>query len=82
LRALWLPTDSQSTSNSIAVWTENGNSLPVFKENGTPNPKLVLVGGEPVSSKGGTFYLEYRINVKRVQRPCGTTPRKAIDPRG
>ncbi|HEV2486296.1 MAG TPA: site-specific integrase [Terracidiphilus sp.] len=53
--------------------------VPVVKENGKPNPKLVLVGGEPVSSKGGTFYLEYRMNGKRVQRPCGTTPREALD---
>ena len=53
--------------------------VPVVKENGKPNPKLVLVDGEPVSSKGGTFYLEYRINGKRVQRPCGNTPREALD---
>ena len=32
--------------------------VPVVKQNGKPNPKLVIVNGEPVSSKGGTFYLE------------------------
>jgi integrase len=53
--------------------------VPVVKENGKPNPKLVLVDGEPVSSKGGTFYLEYRENGKRIQKPCGQTPREALD---
>jgi len=53
--------------------------VPVVKENGKPNPKLVLIDGQPVSSKGGTFYLEYRESGKRVQRPCGSTPREALD---
>jgi integrase len=53
--------------------------VPVVKENGKPNPKLVLIGGRPVSSKGGTFYIEFRENGKRVQRPCGATPREALD---
>jgi hypothetical protein len=53
--------------------------VPVVKENGKPNPKLVLVNGVPVSSKGGTFYLDWRGRVKRLTRPAGTSPREALD---
>jgi integrase/recombinase XerD len=53
--------------------------VPVVKENGKPNPKLVLIDGRPISSKGGTFYIEFRENGRRVQRPCGATPREALD---
>jgi integrase len=52
---------------------------PVVKENGKPNPKLVLINGEPSNWKGGTFYLEWREDGKREQHPCGTTPREALD---
>jgi hypothetical protein len=37
---------------------------PVVKEHGKPNPKLILINGEPVSSKGGVFYLDWRENGK------------------
>jgi integrase len=53
--------------------------VPVVKQNGKPNPKLVIVNGEPVSSKGGTFYLDWREDGKRRTRPVGTTPREALD---
>jgi integrase len=53
--------------------------VPVVKENGKPNPKLVLVSGVPVSSKGGTFYLDWREGGKRLTRPVGTSPREALD---
>jgi hypothetical protein len=53
--------------------------VPVVKQNGKPNPKLVLINGKPASSKGGTFYVGWRENGKRKQRPCGTTPREALD---
>jgi integrase len=53
--------------------------VPVLKQNGKPNPKLVLVNGEPVSSKGGTFYLDWREDGKRRTRRVGTTPREALD---
>jgi integrase/recombinase XerD len=53
--------------------------VPVVKQDGKPNPKLILVNGEAVSSKGGTFYLDWRENGKRLTRPVGTTPREALD---
>ena len=35
--------------------------VPVARDaKGIPDPRLVLVTGEPVSSKGGTFYLEFK----------------------
>jgi hypothetical protein len=36
---------------------------------GTPDPCLVLLNGEPVSSKGGTFYLDFSENGKRSSSP-------------
>jgi integrase len=53
--------------------------VPVVKESGKPNPRLVLINGEPASSKGGTFYIEWREGGKRRQRPVGTTSREALD---
>ncbi|MFP5236642.1 MAG: tyrosine-type recombinase/integrase [Acidobacteriota bacterium] len=53
--------------------------VPVVKENGKPNPKLILIDGEPVSSKGGVFYLDWRENGKRRTRKVGTSPREALD---
>jgi hypothetical protein len=29
---------------------------------GAPDPRLVVIDGEPTSSKGGTFYLEFKQN--------------------
>ena len=51
----------------------------VVKENGKPNPKLILIDGEPVSSKGGVFYLDWRESGKRRTRKVGTSPREALD---
>ena len=53
--------------------------VPVVKQNGKPNPKLVLIDGEPVSSKGGVFYLDWREDGKRRTRPVGSSPREALD---
>ena len=34
--------------------------VPVVRDaKGTPDPRLILVHGQMVSSKGGTFYLDY-----------------------
>ena len=34
--------------------------VPVVRDaKGTPDPRLILVDGQPVSSKGGTFYLDF-----------------------
>ena len=54
--------------------------VPVVKTNGKPDPRLVLIDGQPTSSKGGgKFYVEFREAGKRVQRPCGSSPREALD---
>ena len=54
--------------------------VPVVKVNGKPDPRLVLIDGEPSSSKGGgKFYIEYRDGGKRIQKPCGVTTREALD---
>jgi integrase/recombinase XerD len=54
--------------------------VPVVKVNGKPDPRLVLIDGEPTSFKGGgKFYIEYRDGAKRIQKPCGVTPREALD---
>lgn len=53
--------------------------VPLVKESGKPNPKLILINGEPVSSKGGVFYLDWRENGKRLTRKVGTSPREALD---
>jgi integrase/recombinase XerD len=54
--------------------------VPVVKTNGKPDPRLVLIDGQPTSSKGGgKFYVEFREAGKRMQRPCGSSPREALD---
>lgn len=52
--------------------------VPVVKKNGKPNPKLVLINREPVSSKGGIFHLDWRKDGKRRTRPVGSSPREAL----
>jgi len=50
------------------------------KVNGKPDPRLVLLDGESISSKGGgKFYIEYWDSGKRIQKPCGVTRREALD---
>jgi integrase len=74
--------DSKSGKANLKQYrriAERWQFVPVVKQDGKPNPKLVLINGEPASSKGGTFYVEWRENGKRKQRPCGTTPREALD---
>ncbi|MGA7341628.1 MAG: hypothetical protein WBE72_24905 [Terracidiphilus sp.] len=53
----------------------------VVKQNGKPNPKLVPIGGEPVSLKGGVFYLDWREDGKHRTRPVGSSPHEAPDAR-
>ena len=48
-------------------------------KDGKPDPRFVIISGEPANSKGGTFYLDWREDGKRKQKPCGTTPREALD---
>jgi hypothetical protein len=52
--------------------------VPVARDaKGSPDPRLVVLNGEPVSSKGGTFHLDFSENGKRKQQPTGTVPREA-----
>ena len=54
--------------------------VPVARDvKGNPDPRLVVIDGEPISSKGGTFYLDWREGGKRRTRPVGTSPREALD---
>jgi len=41
--------------NSIAGIEGKWQFVPFVKQNGKPNPKLILIPAEPVSSKGGHF---------------------------
>ena len=54
--------------------------VPVLWVNGQPRPDTVVIGGKPVKHKlSGTFYLDWREDGKRVQKPCGTGGREALD---
>jgi integrase/recombinase XerD len=53
--------------------------VPVLKVDGKPRPEAVLIDGTTVKGTSGKFYLEYRQEGKRIQRPCGVTPREALD---
>jgi integrase/recombinase XerD len=53
--------------------------VPVVKVKGRPRPDAVMIGGEAVRGTTGTFYLEWRENGKRVQKPCGVSSREALD---
>lgn len=44
---------------------------------GNPDPRLILLNGRQVSSKGGTFYLDYQENGRRRQTAVGTDARVA-----
>jgi hypothetical protein len=46
--------------------------------NGNPDPRLVLIDGAPISSKGGTFYLELKQHGRRRQEAIGTVTREAL----
>ena len=46
---------------------------------GTPDPRLIVVQGQPVSSKGGTFYLDFKENGNRRQIAVGTNARDALE---
>ncbi len=59
---------------------EKWQFVPVVRDaKGTPDPRLVLVDGEAISSKGGTFYLEFKNLGKRRQESVGTVPRAALE---
>ncbi len=52
--------------------------VPVARDaSGNPDPRLILLNGHPVNSKGGTFYLDYQENGRRRQIAVGTDAREA-----
>lgn len=52
--------------------------VPVMKSDGKPDPRTVIIGGQPESWKrGGKFYLEWYQDGKRKQEIAGTSPREA-----
>ena len=53
--------------------------VPVARLNGKPNPKLILIDGEPTSSRGGHFHLEWREDGKRKRKAVGSSPREALN---
>ena len=54
--------------------------VPVLWVNGSPRPDTIVVDGKPIKHKSeGTFYLDWRHEGKRVQKPCGKSPREALD---
>lgn len=54
--------------------------VPVARDaKGNPDPRLILLNGQPVSSKGGTFYLDFSQQGKRRQEPVGTAPKDALE---
>jgi hypothetical protein len=46
---------------------------------GNPDPRMVLLNGEPMGSKGGTFYLDFSGSGKHKQQPVGTVPGEALE---
>lgn len=52
---------------------------PILKENGKLRLEQIVVKGVPQSSKGGTFYLEWREAGKVKQVPAGRNARAALD---
>lgn len=53
--------------------------FPVLKIDGEPRPAVVLIDGQPVKGTPGTFYLDWREDGKRIQKPVGSTVREALD---
>jgi len=53
--------------------------VPVVRKNGKPDPSLVLINGEPTSSKGGHFYLAWREDGNLKRKAVGSSAREALD---
>jgi hypothetical protein len=54
--------------------------VPVARDaEGKPDPRLVLVDGRTISSKGGTFYLDFSESGKLRQKSVGTVPKEALE---
>jgi hypothetical protein len=53
--------------------------VPVYKrDNGEFQAAYVVIDNEQVESRTGTFYLEWRSEGKRIQKPCGSIPKDAL----
>jgi len=53
--------------------------VPVVRKNGKPDPRLILIHGEPTSSKDGHFYLAWREDGKLKRKAVGSSPREALN---
>ena len=61
---------------------ENGlwQFYPVQWDGNKPDPRLIIIGGEPASWKGGgAYYLDWREGGKRKRKWVGKAPREALD---
>jgi len=53
---------------------------PVHWDGSKPNPRLVVVESGPTSWKeGGAYFIDQRVDGKRVRRQVGKSPREALD---
>ena len=53
---------------------------PVHWDNNKPDPRLIIIEGEPASWKGGgAYFLDWREDGKRTRKLAGKTPREALD---
>ena len=61
---------------------ENGlwQFYPVHWDGNKPDPRLIIIDGEPASWKGGgAYFLDWREGGKRIRKKVGTGPREALD---
>lgn len=53
---------------------------PVHRNGNKPDPRLILIDGEPASWRGGgAFYLDWREDGERRRKQVGKSPREALD---
>jgi hypothetical protein len=53
--------------------------VPVVRKNDKPDPRLILINGDPTGSKGGHFYLAWREDGKLKRKAVGSSRRAAPD---
>jgi hypothetical protein len=51
----------------------------VVRKNELPDPRLVLIDGEPTSNKGGHFYFSWRKEGKLKREAVGSSSREALN---
>ena len=53
---------------------------PVQWDGNKPDPRLIIIDGEPASWKGGgAYFLDWREDGKRIRKQVGNAPREALD---